>query len=125
MPGCYTLIFKKSINVPKYLNPNTDTIGIRFIYNNDISKILSNLGSGCLVLSSANISNKGNSIKTDDFSEIWNNLSYILDREELDLDGDSSTIIDFSDKTNIKILRKGKGYNYLLHMLDICGINVR
>jgi tRNA A37 threonylcarbamoyladenosine synthetase subunit TsaC/SUA5/YrdC len=43
----------------------------------------------------------------------------------LDLDGDSSTIIDFSDKTNIKILRKGKGYNYLLHMLDICGINVR
>ena len=125
LPGCYTLIFKKSINIPKYLNPNTDTIGIRFIYNNDISKILSNLDSGCIVLSSANLSNKGNSIKTDDFFEIWNNLSYILDRGELDLDGDSSTIIDFSDKNNINILRKGKGYNYLLHMLDNYGINVR
>jgi len=125
LPGCYTLIFKKSVNIPKYLNPNTDTIGIRFIYNNDISKILSNLDSGCIVLSSANLSNKGNSIKTDDFFEIWNNLSYILDRGELDSDGDSSTIIDFSDKNNINILRKGQGYNYLLHMLDNYGINVR
>jgi len=125
LPGCYTLIFKKSINVPKYLNPNTDTIGIRFIYNTDISTILSNLDSGCIVLSSANLSNKNNSIKTDDFFEIWNNLSYILDRGELDLDGDSSTIIDFSDKDNINILRKGKGYNYLIHMLDNYGINVK
>ena len=83
----YKRVIINNVNVPKYLNPDIDTIGIRFIYNNDISKILSNLDSECIVLSSANLSNKGNSIKTDDFYEIWNNLSYILDREELDLDG--------------------------------------
>ena len=76
-------------------------------------------------MSSANLSNNGNSIRPDDFFEIWNSLSYILDREELDLDGDSSTIIDFSCKNNINVLRNGKGYNYLLHMLDNYGINIR
>lgn len=104
MPGKITLIFKKKEDIDSYMTNGKETIGIRIPDSNYVLKLIEQVGP--LLVTSANLSGKGNTICTDEV------LKQLNGRIPLVVDGKTtsnvaSTVIDLS-QSKIKILRSGE-----------------
>lgn len=121
LPGPVTLIFQRISTLPKELNPNTTSIGIR-IPNNRFMIDLAKYCDEPLALTSANISNMPSSLNILEFEAIWNDLDLIVDGGQL---GDSedikskagSTVIDLTVPGTYKIVREGTHYDEVSKIL--------
>ena len=125
-PGYFTLILKASELAEKVLPARTlgfqgnyTTIGLRIPYHTLCIKILEHFNVP-LLATSANISGQKTPICIDDVpAEIQNSVDYLYHDNNHKLVGMSSTIVNISDETNIKILRQGSGDIKLLqHLLS-------
>ncbi len=102
-PGALTVIVKKKEEVPDFVSQGNKTIGIRIPDDEWILELINTIGRPIMV-TSANISNKGSLLKWEDvFAAMNKKIDGIVCA---DARGEkASTIVDLSD--DIKILREG------------------
>lgn len=108
-PGPLTLILKRKDTIPKFLNPNTDSIGIRFPSHEFSVEIVKNLGTP-IITTSANISSKPPPYAPEQiynpFDQKKYNLKLFIDGGILDSKVPPSTILNVIGKEPV-IIRKG------------------
>jgi tRNA threonylcarbamoyl adenosine modification protein (Sua5/YciO/YrdC/YwlC family) len=110
LPGPVTLVFDRKDTLPKELNPNTTSIGIRI----PDYKFMIELAAFCdepIALTSANVSNQPSSLSIKEFESLWDHLDLIVDGGELSqnqLAKAGSTVIDLTKKGTYKIIREGR-----------------
>lgn len=108
-PGALTIVLKKRKNCPKFLNPNSDTIGIRMPNDKVCLELCSKFG-GFLTSTSANISGKPQAYSVNDIEKQFRDESrkpdLLLDSGELPKRA-PSTVVDVSSG-EIKVIRQGE-----------------
>lgn len=115
MPGPITLILKKKLNVPEFVNNGNDTLAIRMATSKPIAEMIKK--TGCpIFMSSANISGNLPCSTLDEIENTFPNLNGIMEGNILF--GQGSTIVDCSGE-KIKILRGGPiSINQITQVLD-------
>ncbi|NXS63504.1 YRDC protein, partial [Brachypteracias leptosomus] len=111
LPGPVTLVFKRSEELNKDLNPFTPLVGVR-IPNHPFPRELSRACSAPLALTSANLSCRASALTVSEFEELWPHLSLIIDGGPI---GDvqspecrlGSTVVDLSVSGRFTIIRPG------------------
>ena len=120
LPGPVTLVFERKPTLPKELNPNTESIGIRI----PDYKFMIELAKFCdepIALTSANISNQPSSLSIKEFESLWPKLDLIIDGGELSNDlaaKAGSTVIDLTVNKTYKIIRNGSQYDRIVKILE-------
>ncbi|XP_061870267.1 threonylcarbamoyl-AMP synthase [Colius striatus] len=111
LPGPVTLVFKRSEELNKDLNPFTSLVGVR-IPDHPFVRELARACSGPLALTSANISCQASTLTVSEFQDLWPQLSLVIDGGPI---GDvqspecrlGSTVVDLSVSGRFTILRPG------------------
>lgn len=119
LPGPVTLVFERSPNLNKNLNPNHKLIGIR-IPNHEFVRDLCRL-CGPLGLTSANISSEASCLTVNEFIHLWPKLSAVFDGGPLggsDPKRLGSTVVDLSVKGCFKIIRSGCAFTQTANLLQ-------
>jgi len=135
LPGPLTIVLKRSPNLNKDLNPNTNSIGVRLPDHNFIREISETLGCP-LALTSANRSGEVSPTTIDDFKEIWDDLDAVFDLGNIKTNitpqsplairmRAGSTVLDLTEERSYKILREGCGLNRTLNVLNRSGFKRR
>ena len=109
LPGPVTLCFECLPSLNQRLNPDSSLIGIRIPDHSFIRGVCREIQLP-LALTSANISNAKSALSVEEFSELYGQLSCIVDGGTLGLDEKSrlgSTVIDLSHQGSYKVIRPG------------------
>ena len=109
LPGPVTLCFERLPSLNQRLNPDSNLIGIRIPDHSFIRGVCREIQLP-LALTSANISNAKSALSIEEFSELYGQLSCIVDGGTLGLDEKSrlgSTVIDLSHQGSYKVIRPG------------------
>lgn len=125
LPGPVTIVLEKNSNLNNpFLNPGIDRIGIRIPDYDFIRNVCRELGQP-LALSSANRSSEKSSLNIEEFNVIWPRLTAVFDGGSLshkDEQRSGSTVVDLSDTTCCKVIRKGSSFEEtknVLHKFNI------
>ncbi|XP_067866997.1 yrdC domain-containing protein, mitochondrial isoform X2 [Heterodontus francisci] len=78
LPGPVTLVFKRSDNLNKDLNPFTELVGVRIPQHPFIQKLAQVCGEP-LALTSANLSSQTSTLTTEEFRDLWPLLGLVVD----------------------------------------------
>ncbi len=106
LPGPYTFIFKASKLVPRIVQTNQKTVGVRIPDNNIAIEIVKELGRPLLATSVSNISGEY-IVEPKDLEKIYRNeVDLVIDCGPKE--SSPSTIIDMTEDT-FRIIREGKG----------------
>lgn len=106
MPGAFTLILKKSKDIPESVSAGLDTIGIRMPSNKIAHTIIEKSGVP-IAAPSANVSGKPSGTNLDDIKkELLDKVSIMIDGGDSDI-GLESTVVKVIDNVPV-ILRPGK-----------------
>ena len=128
LPGPVTLVFKRKPILPKELNPNTTSIGIR-IPNHELMIELAKHCDEAIALTSANISNQPSSLSIKEFETMWDKLDLVIDGGELSsnpLAKAGSTVIDLTELATFRIIRDGSEYETVCKkLIDDCKLTRR
>ncbi|CDW61126.1 Sua5 yciO yrdC domain containing protein [Trichuris trichiura] len=120
LPGPYTLLFERSIDLPDTVNPGVPLVGVRVVQSIFIAEVCRQVGQP-LALTSANVSNSTNSLAVSDFHELFPYLSLVVDggaiQSDLPRHLSGSTVIDLSIPGQYKIVREGRGLSYGISLL--------
>ena len=109
LPGPVTLCFKRSENLNPELNPDSPIVGIR-IPDHPFIREVCRLTQSPLALTSANISQGKSTLAVEEFSELYDHLSLIVNGGVLGLTEEArlgSTVVDLSSPGTYKIIRSG------------------
>uniref|UniRef100_A0A0N5BWN0 Threonylcarbamoyl-AMP synthase n=1 Tax=Strongyloides papillosus TaxID=174720 RepID=A0A0N5BWN0_STREA len=113
LPGPVTLLFKRSPLLPISFNPGVDTIGIRIPESRFVQDLVKHFGEPIAQTSANKSGATVNSTSINHFSDIWENLSLIVDGDNLFPQNKStichpgSTIIDLTKFGYFSIVRDG------------------
>lgn len=124
LPGPVTLCFNRLPSLNERLNPNSNLIGIRIPDHPFIRGVCKEIKLP-LALTSANISNAQSALAIEEFSELYEFLSCIVDGGTLSLNEQSrlgSTVVDLSKKGLYKIIRPGSAEKDTISKLEKFGI---
>lgn len=103
-PGAITIVYKKSANIPEFVNSGLDTIGIR-VPNNEIAlRVIKN--NGPMATTSVNKSGNPPAITLEEVKSIIEGLEINIIDEKSVSSNVSSTVILVAGE-DIKILREG------------------
>jgi len=119
LPGPVTLVFKRSSNLNKNLNPNHDSIGVRIPDHSFVRQLCGSCGP--LGLTSANISSQSSCLNVDEFQHLWPQLSAVFDGGLLgqsDPKRLGSTVVDLTNEGYFKIIRKGCAFDRTVSLLQ-------
>lgn len=119
LPGPVTLVFNRSPNLNKNLNPNYDSIGVRIPNHNFVRQLCRVCGP--LGLTSANISSQSSCLSVDEFKHLWPHLSVVFDGGLLgqsDPNRLGSTVVDLSVEGSFKIIRSGCAFSQTISLLQ-------
>lgn len=109
LPGPVTLCFKRSENLNPELNPDSPIVGIR-IPDHPFIREVCRLTQSPLALTSANISQGKSTLAVEEFSELYDHLSLIVNGGVLGLTEEArlgSTVVDLSCPGTYRIIRSG------------------
>jgi len=124
LPGPVTLCFERLPSLNQRLNPDSSLIGIRIPDHSFIRGVCREIQLP-LALTSANISNAKSALSIEEFSELYGQLSCIVDGGTLGLDEKSrlgSTVIDLSHQGSYKVIRPGSAEKETIAKLEKFGI---
>ncbi|XP_047129245.1 threonylcarbamoyl-AMP synthase isoform X1 [Hydra vulgaris] len=123
LPGPVTLVFQRSSLLNSYLNPTSNSIGVRI----PKCAFIQTLAQKCqqpIALTSANISSAMSSLDINEFEELWPKLDLIVDGGTLGSSEQSrlgSTVVDLTKKREFTIIREGCAYNEVVNILHKYG----
>ncbi|XP_069751940.1 threonylcarbamoyl-AMP synthase isoform X4 [Narcine bancroftii] len=111
LPGPVTLVFKRSDDLNKDLNPFTDLVGVR-IPKHPFMQKLAQLCGEPLALTSANVSSHTSTLTPEEFKDIWPLLGLVVDGGPI---GDmtdpecrlGSTVVNLATPGKYSIIRPG------------------
>ena len=109
LPGPVTLCFKRSENLNPELNPDSPIVGIR-IPDHPFIREVCRLTQSPLALTSANISQGKSTLAVEEFSELYDHLSLVVNGGVLGLTEEArlgSTVVDLSSTGTYRIIRSG------------------
>ena len=109
LPGPVTLCFKRSENLNPELNPDSPIVGIR-IPDHPFIREVCRLTQSPLALTSANISQGKSTLAVEEFSELYDHLSLVVNGGVLGLTEEArlgSTVVDLSCPGTYRIIRSG------------------
>jgi len=124
LPGPVTLCFERLPSLNQRLNPDSNLIGIRIPNHSFIRSVCREIQLP-LALTSANISNSKSALSIEEFSELYSQLSCIIDGGTLGLNEQArlgSTVIDLSHQGSYKIIRPGSAEKETVAKLEQFGI---
>lgn len=121
LPGPVTVVLQKSKNLSNpYLNPGVHKIGIRIPDFQFIRTLCSELNEP-IALTSANKSSERSSLNILEFEKLWSELGGVFDGgclSQTEEQRAGSTVIDLSDMSSCKVIRKGSSYERTKAVLD-------
>lgn len=124
LPGPVTILLPRSSNLNAQINVGTRSIGVRIPESQFIRQICR--VTGPLALTSANKAGFPNSMRVQDFSELWENLDAIFDQgpiENLHFEATlGSTVIDLCRKKHFSIIRDGCALHQTIKILKEFGL---
>ena len=119
LPGPVTLVFQRTDELNKNLNPDTDLVGIRIPNDEFILKVSEKCDSP-LALTSANISQGVSPLNIKEFMILWSELHKVYDGGQLGSKPAcrlGSTIVDLSVKGYYKVIRRGSAFHRTVSVL--------
>ncbi|XP_060703300.1 yrdC domain-containing protein, mitochondrial isoform X1 [Hemiscyllium ocellatum] len=122
LPGPVTLVFRRSEELNKDLNPFTDLVGVRIPKHPFIQKLAEVCGEP-LALTSANLSSQTSTLTTEEFRDLWPLLGLVVDGGPI---GDmtkpecrlGSTVINLGTPGKYSIIRPGCAFNATVEVLQ-------
>jgi len=112
LPGAVTLIFERTDDLNKHLNPDTNLVGIRIPDSPFIRTLCQEFPGSSLALTSANLSSQTSTLCVNEFSHLWPLFDLVIDSGMLCQGEESvqrlgSTVVDLSEKGYFKVVRDG------------------
>lgn len=118
LPGPVTIVFNRSEQLNRKLNPNVTKVAVRIPDNIFMREVLKLLDSP-LALTSANQSNEPSTLCISEFKTLWNHLSAVFDGGVIsNPERYGSTIIDLSNKHVFSVVRKGVSFDKTIKILN-------
>ncbi|GCC34359.1 threonylcarbamoyl-AMP synthase [Chiloscyllium punctatum] len=122
LPGPVTLVFRRSEELNKDLNPFTDLVGVRIPKHPFIQKLAEVCGEP-LALTSANLSSQTSTLTTEEFRDLWPLLGLVVDGGPI---GDmtkpecrlGSTVINLGTPGKYSIIRPGCAFDATMEVLQ-------
>ncbi|XP_069751938.1 threonylcarbamoyl-AMP synthase isoform X2 [Narcine bancroftii] len=122
LPGPVTLVFKRSDDLNKDLNPFTDLVGVR-IPKHPFMQKLAQLCGEPLALTSANVSSHTSTLTPEEFKDIWPLLGLVVDGGPI---GDmtdpecrlGSTVVNLATPGKYSIIRPGCAFTATVETLQ-------
>jgi len=124
LPGPVTLCFERLPSLNQRLNPDSNLIGIRIPNHPFIRSVCREIQLP-LALTSANISNAKSALSIEEFSELYGQLSCVVDGGTLGLNEHArlgSTVVDLSHQGSYAIIRPGSAEKETVAKLEKFGI---
>ncbi|XP_059810322.1 yrdC domain-containing protein, mitochondrial [Hypanus sabinus] len=111
LPGPVTLVFTRSEELNKDLNPFTDLVGVRIPKHSFMQKLAQQCGEP-LALTSANVSSQNSTLTPEEFKDLWPLLDLVVDGGPI---GDmmspecrlGSTVVNLATPGKYSIIRPG------------------
>ncbi|KAM9310404.1 threonylcarbamoyl-AMP synthase [Pholidichthys leucotaenia] len=118
LPGPVTLVFERSEELNKDLNPFTSLIGVR-IPDHPFMRRLCQMCKEPLALTSANISSHTSTVEVHEFQELWSKLAVVVDGGPIgDQSRLGSTVVDLSVLGKYRIIRPGCALSSTVDVLE-------
>ncbi|XP_078279099.1 threonylcarbamoyl-AMP synthase [Rhinoraja longicauda] len=122
LPGPVTLVFKRSDELNKDLNPFTDLVGVRVPEHAFVQKLAQLCGEP-LALTSANVSSRTSTLTPEEFKDIWPSLGLVVDGGPV---GDmmspecrlGSTVVNLATPGKYSIIRPGCAFTATVDILQ-------
>ncbi|XP_062889650.1 yrdC domain-containing protein, mitochondrial [Mobula hypostoma] len=122
LPGPVTLVFKRSEELNKDLNPFTDLVGVRIPRHSFMQKLAQLCGEP-LALTSANVSSQNSTLTPEEFKDLWPLLDLVVDGGPI---GDTmspecrlgSTVVNLATPGKYSIIRPGCAFTTTVEILQ-------
>ncbi|XP_078423051.1 threonylcarbamoyl-AMP synthase [Cetorhinus maximus] len=121
LPGPVTLVFQRSDELNKDLNPFTDLVGVRIPKHPFIQKLAQMCGEP-LALTSANLSSQSSTLTSEEFRDLWPLLGLVVDggpignmNPECRL---GSTVVNLGTPGKYSIIRPGCAFDATVEILQ-------
>jgi len=121
LPGPVTVVFERTPNLTKELNPGTSLIGMRIPDFPFLQAVVKK--HGAFALTSANISNAQSSLSIEEFKELWPQLAAIFDAGVIPSVRFGSTVVDLSVPGHYSIIRDGQALENTTRVLKNHGLS--
>ncbi|CAG0896329.1 unnamed protein product [Cyprideis torosa] len=127
LPGPFTLVFERTLELNPDLNPQTSLIGIRipdFPFIQDVTTLCGE--ESPVALTSANLSGEPSARSVEEFRHLWPSLGGVFDAGEplgkTEATRSGSTVVDLSRIGRFRIIREGCAFEQTRKVLVDTGL---